>query len=356
MSMMVAPLKQTLHLALNSSAPNQTNTYTVSSVQEAVSLTPELQVSLATLFGSCQEFFDTVDQDLAPSFTFEELWRLIEPNAWMLDADALVATPALGNGSATIVCWIKVDVACVDTYSRDGPVQLYVYESGFGLASLSLKCLAIINVFKLYKIPFITITTASESVSPTGDYPLLVRDNGELVSSFAGMINYAVARANIPALSPADTAAAAAMRSLVLDTMNLALDYELWCEPTQAAATQALFLDNRYAKPLGWLLARQHRHKVEQSWRKHSGSVPTRAKVLMRAQQALGVIAVQLEEATTPFFFGDTPRVIDVVISSLTHLTAHLPGLQALHELVKAEPRLTQHAELVSQYLEQETV
>eukprot|EP00045_Choanoeca_perplexa_P008878 m.83579 g.83579 ORF g.83579 m.83579 type:complete len:70 (+) comp14655_c0_seq37:5-214(+) len=54
MSMMVAPLKQTLHLALNSSAPNQTNTYTVSSVQEAVSLTPELQVSLATLFGSCQ--------------------------------------------------------------------------------------------------------------------------------------------------------------------------------------------------------------------------------------------------------------------------------------------------------------
>eukprot|EP00730_Choanoeca_flexa_P014377 TRINITY_DN6268_c0_g1_i3.p1 TRINITY_DN6268_c0_g1~~TRINITY_DN6268_c0_g1_i3.p1 ORF type:complete len:185 (+),score=1.94 TRINITY_DN6268_c0_g1_i3:23-556(+) len=130
-------LHQKLQACLHE-ASNYADIYTLDHVKGAVANDPELQVQLSTLFGSVSVFIEQVKSlKRSGSLEFRHIWLVIEPRLWQLEAEH----------SSTR-----------DLYGGDGTVQLFVYEAGFGLPSLSLQCTTALNILQLYKVPLIFST------------------------------------------------------------------------------------------------------------------------------------------------------------------------------------------------------
>eukprot|EP00730_Choanoeca_flexa_P014376 TRINITY_DN6268_c0_g1_i2.p1 TRINITY_DN6268_c0_g1~~TRINITY_DN6268_c0_g1_i2.p1 ORF type:complete len:337 (+),score=61.48 TRINITY_DN6268_c0_g1_i2:23-1012(+) len=315
-------LHQKLQACLHE-ASNYADIYTLDHVKGAVANDPELQVQLSTLFGSVSVFIEQVKSlKRSGSLEFRHIWLVIEPRLWQLEAEH----------SSTR-----------DLYGGDGTVQLFVYEAGFGLPSLSLQCTTALNILQLYKIPFALVANNNEAVSPNETLPVLARPNDTIVDSLSGIIGYATTRAGDNAKPPVRHEA---VESVVMDTLACLLEYEQWCFPAVSAKSRQLFYSNRYSFPLDWILTRRHQHLAEQRVLQSYGRALARPQALQAAQQAFGALGVHYEACTSRFLNGESPGITDAIVASLVQFVSKMPGLEAYHELVKEEPRLVQHAML----------
>jgi glutathione S-transferase len=191
-------------------------------------------------------------------------------------------------------------------------IQLFQFESAFGLPNASPFCMKLETYLRMTALPF-EIPRASLShlqKAPKGKMPY-IEDEGRMLADTGFIIDYLKTRYGDPLdgwLDATQQAVALAFQRLLEENLYWAVVYTRWVEPQGWELTKAAFF-GKLPVPLKWFVPTLARRGLIKELHGHGMGRHSRAEIMAIGKRDIDALANFL--ADKPYFMGSRPCSLD---------------------------------------------